>query len=184
MTTKDGINTTLKILGLSGLAGVSIVAPNATQGLKVLLNKSKKKDVNHLRTLAELKRQGLVHITQDEDRMHYTVTPAGVHRLQLLMLDEIVIDIPKKWDKKWRIVCFDVPSTKSKERAAFTHKLQKFNFVMLQKSMWIHPASCLEQIEQLASYYNVMRYCTLLEVSAMDELSTSKLLRRYKSLSI
>jgi DNA-binding PadR family transcriptional regulator len=182
MTTRDGINTALKIIGLTGLAGVAIVAPNATQGLKLILKRSKKKDINHKRVLAELKRQGLVHITKDEDRLHYAVTPAGAYRLQQLMLDEINIEIPQKWDKKWRIVCFDVPNNFSKQRAAFTDKLQRYDFVMLQKSTWVHPAPCFEQIEQLASHYNVLRYCTLLEVSRMDDLATQKLLRRYNTL--
>jgi DNA-binding transcriptional regulator PaaX len=184
MSTRDEINTVLKIIGLVGLAGVVIVAPNATQGLQLLIKKSKKKVDNYQRVLAELKRQGLVHITQDEDRVRYTVTPAGVHRLQQLMLDEIKIEMPKKWDKKWRIVSFDVPVTHSKQRIAFTQRLRGYNFIMLQRSIWVHPAPCFEQIEQLAAHYNVMRYCTLLEVDRMDELTTRKLLRAYRPLSV
>ncbi len=180
MNTKEGINTTLKLIGLTGLSGVVISAPNATQGLKQLLKKSK--GINHQRVLAELKRQGLVHITQDEDRMHYTVTPAGAHRLQLMILDEIIIEVPKKWDKRWRVVSFDVPITHSKQRMAFTQKLRGYNFIMLQKSVWVHPAPCFDQIEQLASHYNIMRYCTLLEVTRLDELTTRKLLRHFKTL--
>jgi DNA-binding PadR family transcriptional regulator len=182
MTTRDGINTALKIIGLAGLAGVVVAAPNATQGLQFLLKKSKKKDLNYQRVMTELKRQGLVHITQNGDRLHYTVTPAGVHRLQQLMLDEIKIEIPKKWDKRWRVVSFDVPVTHSKQRMAFTQRLRGFNFMMLQKSIWIHPAPCFEQIEQLASHYNIMRYCTLLEVNKLDELTARRLLRHYNSL--
>jgi DNA-binding transcriptional regulator PaaX len=182
MTTREGINIALRIIGLAGLSGVVVAAPNATQGLEVLLKKSRKKEINPQRVLAELKRQGLVHITQDEDRLHYTVTPAGAHRLQQLMLDEIIIEIPKKWDKRWRVVSFDVPVAHSKQRMAFTQKLRGFNFVMLQKSVWVHPAPCFEQIEQLASHYNIMRYCTLLEVSKLDELTTRKLLRIYNTL--
>jgi predicted transcriptional regulator len=79
MTTKEGINSALKIIGFAGLSGVMVVAPNATQGLSLILQKSKKRVDNYQRVLAELKRQGLVHITQDEDRVRYTVTPAGAH---------------------------------------------------------------------------------------------------------
>jgi DNA-binding transcriptional regulator PaaX len=182
MSTKDGINTALKVLGLSGLAGVVIVAPNATQGLQTLLRKSRK-TVNYQRILAELKRQGLVHITQEQDRLHYTITPAGVHRLQQIILDEIKIEVPKKWDKKWRVVSFDVPINQSRQRAIFTQRLQSYNFVMLKKSMWVHPAPCFEQIEQIAQHYNIMRYCALLEVSRLDDINTKRLLQRYKTLT-
>jgi DNA-binding transcriptional regulator PaaX len=183
MNTKEGINTALRIMGYTGLDGIGVVAPNATQGLALLLNKSNKSGVDHKRVLAELKRQGLVQIKQDADRLHYTVTPAGAYRLQQLMLDEIIIEIPKKWDKRWRVVSFDVPISYSKQRMAFTQKLRGYHFVLLQKSVWIHPAPCFDQIEQLASHYNIMRYCTLLEVSRLDEPTTRKLLRHYDSLS-
>jgi DNA-binding transcriptional regulator PaaX len=183
MSTKEDINTVLRIMGYAGLSGVVIVAPNATHGLELLIKKSKKKAVNHKRVLAELKRQGLVHITQDADRLRYTVTPAGAYRLQQLMLDEIIIEIPKKWDKRWRVVSFDVPVAYSKQRMAFTQRLRGFNFIMLQKSVWVHPGPCFSQIEQLASHYNILRYCTLLEVSRVDELTTRKLLRHYNSLT-
>jgi DNA-binding transcriptional regulator PaaX len=182
MNTREGINTTLRIIGEAGFSGVVIAAPNATRGIEILLKKSKKKEIDPKRVLAELKRQGLVHITQDEDRLRYTVTPSGVHRLQQLMLDDIIIEFPKKWDKRWRVVSFDVPIMYSKQRIAFTQKLRGFSFVMLQKSVWVHPAPCFEQIEQLASHYNIMRYCTLLEVSKIDELTTRKLLRTYNEL--
>lgn len=181
MTTRDGINASLKIIGLAGLTGVAIVAPNALQGFNLLTKKSSK-NLNRSRVLTELKRQGLVHITHQGSEFRYTITPAGAHRLQQSIIDELNIEIPKKWDKKWRIVTFDIPVQYSKQRAYFTARLQSFGFMMLQKSMWVHPASCLEQVEQLAAHYNVMRYCTLLEVGRMDELSTQRLLRHFKAL--
>jgi DNA-binding transcriptional regulator PaaX len=182
MTTRDGINTALKIIGLAGLSGVVIVAPNALQGFNILLKKSSKK-IDNQRVLTELKRQGLVYITHQGDELHYTITPAGAHRLQRVIIDELEIKIPKNWDKKWRIVTFDVPTAQSKQRAYFTQKLQSYNFMMLQKSMWVHPAPCFDQIELLAGHFNIMRYCTLLEVAKMDDLTAKKLLRRYKTLT-
>jgi DNA-binding transcriptional regulator PaaX len=179
MTTKEGINSALKILGLTGLTGVAIAAPNATQGFKYILRKAKKNNINHQRILAELKRQGLVHILQDGEYVRYTITPAGAYRLQQLIIDEIKITIPKKWDKKWRIVSYDIPVAQSKQRMAFANKLKSFNFTMIQKSVWAHPAPCFEQLEQLAGYYNVLRYCTLFEVTKLDELTTRKLIRQY-----
>jgi DNA-binding transcriptional regulator PaaX len=182
MNTRDGLNITLKLIGATGFDGINVTAPNATQGLQQLLNKSSNKGVDYKRVLAELKRQRLVQITKDGGQLRFVVTPAGVYRLQNLMLDEIVIDIPKKWDKRWRVVSFDIPLTHSKDRIAFTQKLRNYNFVMLKKSTWIHPARCFEQIEQLASHYNIMRYCTLLEVRRIDELTTRKLMRHYNTL--
>jgi hypothetical protein len=55
---------------------------------------------------------------------------------------------------------------------------------MLQRSMWAHPFESFEEIQLLASHYNIMRYCTLFEVSKFDDLSNRKLLRHFNSLQI
>lgn len=183
MSTRDGINISLKVIGLMGLAGTVVVAPNALQGLSILLKKTSAKKTDHNRILKELKRQGLVLIAQNDDSMSYTLTPAGVHRLQNAMIDELNIRIPKKWDKKWRIITFDIPVLQSAERAAFTRHLKNLDFIMLQKSFWVLPYPCFEQVEQIAGHYNVLRYCTMLEANRLDELSVRRLLRHYPNLS-
>lgn len=169
----------LTVLGVAGLAGITIVAPNALQGLAPLLKKTSIKQSEYSRLLKELKRQSLVHISQDDGEIHYTLTPAGAYRLQEVIVDELTIPHQRKWDKKWRVIAFDVPVTQSKYRRHFVDKLQELNFIMLQKSVWVHPFPCFEQIEQLAGHYNVLRYCTLMEISKLDELSTRRLLRHY-----
>ncbi len=182
MTTKKAIDGALGVIGTAGLAGITIIAPNALQGLTVLLRKTPVRGSNQQRILTELKRQGLVHIIQDDEEFTYTLTPAGVHRLQRVMIDNISIPTPAKWDKKWRLVTFDVPVRYSKERAYFTSRLQGSGFAMLQKSMWVHPFPCFDQVEQIAGYYNVLRYCTLMEVSLLDELSTRRLAKHFAHL--
>lgn len=179
MTTRDGINGSLKIIGLKGLDGLSVKAPNALRGLGILLKSSPARTADPSRILAELKRQGLVDISANAGNIKYTLTPAGAHRLQKISIDELKITTPKKWDKKWRVVTFDVPVSQSSQRVAFVERLQAFDFMMLQKSVWVHPAPCFAQVEQAAAYYNVLRWCTLMEVSRLDDLSARKLLRHF-----
>ena len=181
MTTKKAIDSALGVIGVVGLAGITIVAPNALQGLSTLLRKSPAKDFEQQRLLTELKRQSLVHIIQNDEEFTYTLTPAGVHRLQHVIISDISIPKPPKWDKKWRLVTFDVPVKQSRSRSYFTRELRGLGFFMLQKSMWVHPFPCFDQVEQIAGYYNVLRYCTLMEVTQLDELSTKKLLRHFST---
>jgi DNA-binding transcriptional regulator PaaX len=182
MTTRDGINTTLKIIGAAGFSGMVIVAPNAVQALGLLLKKTKVEDSSHERIMKELKRQGLVHITQTGQELEFTITPAGAHRLQQVIIDELSIPKPAKWDHKWRMVAFDVPLRQSKERAQFTSQLHALGFKIVQKSMWAHPFPCFEIVEQLAGHYNLARYCTLFEVERIDDLSAQKLARHFSSI--
>lgn len=181
MGTKQSINAALKVLGIAGFSGLVIIAPNATQAFSLLMRRSPAKAAGSSRLLTELKRQGLVHIKATGNEYHYTLTPKGAHRLQQVVIDELFIEVPKKWDKRWRAVSFDIPVKFSRQRTGFVDRLQALGFVMLQKSLWVHPAPCFELVEQLAGHYNVMRYCTLFEIRKLDELATRKLFRHFFS---
>ena len=182
MNTKSAVNASLKVIGLAGLAGVTIVAPNALQGLNLLLKKSPARSGDQQRILNELRRQGLVHIGQDDDYISYALTPAGAHRLQQVVIDEIDIPHPNKWDHRWRLITFDVPVGQSKARKHFTDHLHNLNFMMLQRSMWVYPYPCFIQLEQVAGHYNVLRYCSFMEVEKLDERSTRQLVRHFQSI--
>lgn len=185
MTTRDGINLALKIIGLTGLEETIVVAPNDLQAINVLLRKKSNKTQNlpEDRILRELKRQCLVEISSLQDgQFSFALTLIGAKRLQQVIIDELTIPTPKKWDSKWRIVSFDIPVKSSKQRLYFTRHLRAMGFMMLQRSLWIHPFSCFDVIEQLAGYYNVLRYCSFFEVSKVDNLSARRLLRRFEPL--
>lgn len=182
MTTKDSINAALKVLGVTGLAGITIVAPSALKGLELLLKKLPAKTSDYARLLKELKRQGLVHISYRGDEFHYSLTPAGAYRLQEIVIDEIEIPHPSRWDKQWRLIAFDVPVKQSRQRSLFVGSLQNLGFMMLQRSLWVHPFPCFDQVEQLAGHYNVLRHCNLIEVSQVDKPAARKLLRHFDNL--
>ncbi|HVO86703.1 MAG TPA: hypothetical protein VMT23_03185 [Candidatus Binatia bacterium] len=179
MRTKEAVNAALKIVGAAGLDTTVVAAPNALQGFGILLKKSPVPKADYEKVLNELRRQELVIISRDEDGMSYGLTPAGAHRLQQVIIDELEVKVPAKWDKKWRLVTFDIPVRHSKQRAAFTHRLQSMGFMMLQKSIWVHPAPCFETIEQLAGHYNLLRYCSFAELSKVDDLSARRLKRHF-----
>jgi phenylacetic acid degradation operon negative regulatory protein len=45
----------------------------------------------------------------------------------------------QKWDRKWRIVVFDISEDKRAKRDSLRSKLKELGFGMLQKSTWISP---------------------------------------------
>src|SRR3989344_2930204 len=61
----------------------------------------------------------------------------------------------QKWDKKWRIVIFDIPQELHKERTNFRRKLKSLGFYMLQKSVFIFPYPCEEEVGRLASHFKI-----------------------------
>jgi len=67
-----------------------------------------------------------------------------------------------QWDKKWRLVIFDIPKEMHKERVRFREKLKFLGFAMLQKSVFIFPYSCDEEVADLSSTLNVGDYVDLI----------------------
>ena len=62
---------------------------------------------------------------------------------------------PKRWDKKWRMVLFDIPETQKKIRDALRLKLKNLRFLEFQKSVFIYPYSCKDEINFIINFYNI-----------------------------
>lgn len=179
MDTRSAINLTLKILGRKGFEPTSFVAKSPLDGLKELLNHQP--EVNTQNLLRELKRQSLVGISLKPNGVSFNLTPAGAHRLQNINITELAIPRPPVWDHKWRLIAFDVPLNYSANRLKFTKHLQQLDFYMLQRSIWLHPYPCFLELEQIAGFYNIWRYCSVMEVNGLDHKSTNKLMRHFFS---
>jgi DNA-binding transcriptional regulator PaaX len=180
---KKAVHASLKIIGLAGFAGTVVVAPNATAAVgKLLVTVTKPLDIpERERIYRNLKRQGLVQIDKVEKASYrLTITPAGAHRLTSESLSDIEIPKMKKWDGKWRLVCYDIPAGKNIERRTLAKHLHRMGFTALQKSMWVHPHECIEQIEQITDSLTIGRYVSVMEVVKLDRYSTHRLISTYQ----
>jgi len=59
------------------------------------------------------------------------------------------IQKPDKWDKKWRIIIFDVSEKRRNTRDFLRKRLKWLGFKELQKSVWVFPYNIREEIEEL-----------------------------------
>ena len=62
------------------------------------------------------------------------------------------------WDKKWRIVIFDIPQELHKQRNYFRSKLKSMGFYMIQKSVFVIPYPCEEELGVICSQYKISDY--------------------------
>lgn len=67
-----------------------------------------------------------------------------------------------KWDKKWRLVIFDIPEEMHKERIKFRKKIKALGFEMIQKSVFIFPHPCFEEISDIAASLKVSDYIDII----------------------
>ena len=108
--------------------------------------------------------------------------PGGAYRLLKNTTDMLAIDTNHAWDGHWRLVCFDIPKGKDKERLYFNRRLHELGFTMIQRSMWVHPYECTNEITQITDFVNLTRYITILQVVKFDDRTTRRLLGVYGSL--
>ncbi len=80
----------------------------------------------------------------------------------------------KRWDKKWRMVAFDIPEKYKKSRDVVRNKLRKIGFVELQKSILIAPYDCQKELELFVKYYNLEKYVRFGIIEFIDNESYFK----------
>ena len=96
------------------------------------------------------------------------LTENGKRKALTYKIDEIKIKKVQKWNKKWRIVLFDVPEKKKKVREALRHHLKNFDFFEYQKSVFVNPYDCKNEIEYIIEFYNIRKYVRFITADSLD----------------
>ncbi len=145
----------LKSIMAVGLVSVAVVAPNALQMLKIFGVGKRSQDLRYRinKKIFLLQKQGYIYFVTRNGQKFATLTPKGKKEIDKYLLGDLQIKKPKKWDKKWRIVSFDIKNTRTPLRNIFRHHLKRLGFVQYQKSIWIHPYDCEEIIIMMKSYF-------------------------------
>lgn len=64
----------------------------------------------------------------------------------------------RAWDGKWRLFMFDIPENKRGARIALSHKVLAMGMHAFQKSIYISPFPCEEQLMSVARFLGVERH--------------------------
>lgn len=97
-----------------------------------------------------------------------TLTDQGKKKALTYDLDKMEIVKPKRWDKKWRIVLFDIPETNKKERDALRFRLKNLNFYEFQKSVFVHPYNCKNEIDFIIEFYSIRKFVRFVIADSLD----------------
>ncbi len=167
----------LTTLSTAGVLTVALLAPNALKALHNLgiLPHLRRRDVV-LSAIGRLRKEGLLVFKNG----HYSLTELGQKTLSRWHLSNYQIKKPKRWDRKWRIIIFDIPETKRKVRAEVRQILTKMGLYRLQDSVWVFPYDCEDVIGLLKIDFRINQ--DLLYVIA-DQIENDKYLRQEFNLS-
>ena len=140
-------------LMMAGAVSVAATSPcfgvNLWRGFKKKRRYNKKNVYN---TFYRLKKQDYLNIEQKGHQVYISLTEEGKKKAGWFQINDLKIKKPKKWDKKWRIVIFDIAQLKKLYREIFRGKLKELGFYPLQKSVWIHPFDCRDEIKLLRDF--------------------------------
>lgn len=100
--------------------------------------------------------------------MTFILSDAGRRRALTFSVDHMSIKRPAKWDGKWRVVIFDVPERQKSLRDAFRVHLRRMSFYELQKSVFVHPYPCADEIDFLIEVYEARQYVRTMTVESID----------------
>lgn len=104
----------------------------------------------------------------EDDTVTLILSDKGKEKALTYNLDEMKIKKPKKWDGKWRIVLFDVPEKSRNLRDTFRHHLKRLEFFEFQKSVFVHPYDCEDEIDYLIELYDARRFVRFIVSDSVD----------------
>jgi len=96
------------------------------------------------------------------------LTDNGKNKVLCYNLDKIEIKKPTRWDKLWRVVIFDVPESLKKGRNALAAKLKQLGFYPLQKSVFIYPYECKDEINFIVEVFDLRPYVRFIVAKEID----------------
>ena len=170
---------------VGGILSLGVVAP----GMMSLLGKSiaarKKEKQDRYRKLWQsfyaLKNKNVFeHTGEDSDgKAIYQFTEKGRIVVKKFLLETLEIKPPKRWDGKWRIVVSDISEKHKTERRNFQEKLDEMGFYSFQKSVWIHPFPCEQEVVFLKDFF---RIGPCVEVFVASEMPRGQIVYHFQKL--
>lgn len=96
--------------------------------------------------LGGLVSRGFVTFEERNGKRYARITEAGKLALKLATAKENTLQKTKRWDKRWRVVIFDIPERRRTVRVRLRRFMEEYGFVRLQDSVWIYPYDCEDLI--------------------------------------
>jgi len=172
VSSKEGQKKISKIvlatLGIATLMSAIIVAPTAVAVVGGLFGNKKYTRKKLSSAINGLRHQKLIEYIKDKNNQTIVrITTKGKSRLRAFAIEAMEIPEPRRWDGKWRAVIFDIPVRFRKGREGLRHKIKDMDFFQLQKSIWVHPYPCEDEIIFVADFFGVGKYVEILTIESL-----------------
>jgi len=158
----------LGVIATAGVLSVAMVAPNALQALKIF--GLDKKLIRHKKRSISLSRErllqaGLIEYKKDG---FLSLTKKGEYKLDEMERKNYVLEKPKRWDGKWRVLIFDIKENRKSLRDRIRATLMAVGFIHLQDSVWVYPYDCEDLVSLMKVDFKIGNDLLYLIVEKME----------------
>lgn len=163
---KDVTRMVLGAVGAVGIIGILSVAPNvlgAMAKLGLLSTKRQTTIINRARD--RLIKKGLL---KKNSEGFLELTPKGQSVYVRMRAEDSARKSPRRWDRRWRVLIFDIPEYRRGIRENIRRALQRIGFFRLQDSVWVYPYDCEDFIVLLKADVKVGKHMLYLVVEEME----------------
>ncbi|MDD2657137.1 MAG: CRISPR-associated endonuclease Cas2 [Candidatus Pacebacteria bacterium] len=149
-----------KALLFAAVGGVMVAigaVPDFSKILKYYTGQKKGARLNYRvkSVLGRLVTKGLITFEERNGKQYACLTDAGKRVLELETLKDASTRKPKRWDKRWRVVIFDIPERRRSIRVRLRRFMEEYGFVRLQDSVWVYPYDCEELISLVKAKFRI-----------------------------
>ncbi len=171
------------LLAAAAVGGVVLIAatmPNAVRLLKYFPGYKKGAKFNYQAksALGRLAAKGCVVFVEENGKRYARITEKGKRMLQI-ETERGIMEEKKKWDRRWRVVIFDIPEKRKSIRTRLRRFMGEYGFVRLQDSVWIYPYDCEDLIALVKTNFRIGADVLYMIV---ERLERDKYLREYFAL--
>lgn len=163
------IKAILGTIAVTGVVAIAIALPGVLPAVAGVMELHKKFNEPQIRrSFRRLEHAKLISITEEKGKTVIRLTKLGKEKALQYKIEDMKLKIQKHWDKKWRLVIFDVPKDFHINRTVFARKLREIGFIQLQKSVWITPYPCEDEVDFLKEIYLIRPYVRVVTAQAID----------------
>jgi len=144
------------IVGIAALVTGGEALPSY-RGIYRLLRKEIHREFEARRIPQAVRRaesRGFIRITRVRHEFRIQVTEKGHQLLTRRALEGAAAKRPKRWDGRWRVLVFDVPEKRRRDRDVLRKTLRRLGFYHLQHSVWVYPFDCKTLIATMRAAYD------------------------------
>ncbi len=146
----------LAAVALPGILLVAAAAPNVLQLIEKIPGSKSKFNFRMKSVASRLVEQRLVRFVERGGKKYMEITATGRRTLEKeQQLHALQMRARKRWDKRWRMIIFDIPEKYRRTRDKLRLTLRSLGFVQLQGSVWVYPYDCEEIVALMKSELRV-----------------------------